>query len=157
MKPLSLLVILFALMFTGSVAHANNLNDVVKEARKQGQVLSAKTRQGMHEVRVVTPQGSVKTIRKPVSQNNQHQPQPTTRPNPYQQPTQTLRQPSQRFDNNREYRNSRQPEFRTFQRHPSQSVRPSQSTRPLRNHRPTSPPQPRRQSSPRRSDDRDPD
>ncbi|KAA3652079.1 MAG: hypothetical protein DWP95_00250 [Proteobacteria bacterium] len=154
MKPHIFIVVFFALLQTVSTVHANTLNEVVKEARKQGQVLSAKTRQGMHEVRVVTPQGSVKTIRKPVSQNNQSQRQPALnyRQNYYQQQSQPPRQDSQRPVVRRENQYSRKPEFRRFQR-PSQSTRPPQAQHQPQQHQP----EPRRVEPRRRTNDNDPD
>lgn len=123
-----------------SVANTS-LNDVVKEARRSGQVLSAKTRDGVHQVRVMTPQGSVKTIRKPASQNNQNQrqPEPSNRQNYYQQPQQP--------DNHREYRHSRQPEFRRFQRPSVNQAEPKSQPLESRN----SPRSLSRPSQPRRS------
>jgi len=157
MKPLMYIIILTGLLLTGLHAHANTLNEAVKEARKQGQELSAKTRQGMHEIRVVTPQGSVKTIRKPVTQNNRvQQPETNYRQN-YSQRQPSSQQP-QKSDNRRDNPYSRQPEFRRFQRQ-NQSVMPSQSSRPSSRHQSTQRPSPqtRRQPAPSRSDDRNPD
>jgi len=158
MKTHIFIILFLSLLFKAEARAANTLNEAVKEARKQGQVLSAKTRQGVHEIRVVTPQGSVKTIRKPAHQNNtgQRQPEMNSRQNYYQQ--QPSRQQPTKPDNRRDSQRSRKPEFRRFQR-PSQTSKPSRSTRPSRIQRPArkSPPQPRRQPPPRRSNDRDPD
>lgn len=152
MKAHIFILLFLALLFQASAVSANTLNEVVKEARKQGQVLSAKTRQGMHEVRVVTPRGSVKTIRKPAIQNNQRQPEPSNRTDYYQQRTQPPTQRIERSDIRRKNPYSRQPELRRFNRS-SQSTRSSRSQQPAQQAQP----QPRRQPSPRRSDKRDPD
>lgn len=148
MKAQIMTLLFLGLLFPVVGVSANTLNEVVKEARKQGQVLSAKTRHGMHEVRVVTPRGSVKTIRKPATQQNRSQQQPDSnfRQKSYQ--PQRPRQEPHRSDNRRDNQRTRQPEFRSFQRQ-SQSSRPSRSRQPS--------PQPRRQPVPSRSDDRNPD
>lgn len=41
-----------------------SLNDAVNQAKSQGKVLSARTINGQHEVKVLRPNGSVKTINK---------------------------------------------------------------------------------------------
>jgi len=156
MKPHIFIILFFALLFKVDAACANTLNEVVKEARKQGQVLSAKTRQGVHEVRVVTPQGSVKTIRKPASNNLQVE--PNNQLNYYQRPDSSGNQ-NQSPDNRHDFQRSRKPEFTRFQR-PARSTAPPRNQRPAQRpaqrpvQRPT--PQPRRQTPPR-SADHDPD
>lgn len=149
MKAQIMTLLFLGLLFPVIGVSANTLNEVVKEARKQGQVLSAKTRQGIHEVRVVTPRGSVKTIRKPATQQTRGQQQPDInfRQNNYYQP-QPPRQQPKNPDNRPDNQRSRQPDFRNFQRQ-------SQSSRPSRSRQPST--QPRRQPRPSRSDNRDPD
>lgn len=154
MKPQIVIILILALLLKAEAVSANTLNEAVKEARKQGQVLSAKTREGVHEIRVVTPRGSVKTIRKPAIDNRstQRQPEPNNRLKYEQQRPESSRIQRQRSDNRRKNPYSRQPEFRRFNR-PAQSNPSSRNQTPVR--QPT--PQPRRQPSPRRSKDRDPD
>lgn len=148
-----LIVIIALLMPSLALAQSrDSLDDVVKEARKQGQVLSAKTREGMHEVRVVTPQGSVKTIRKPAYRDNQRQSQVTGRPNYYQQQAQPPAQQTQRPAVRRDNQYPRKPEFRRFQR-PSQSTRPSKAQHPVQQRQP----EPRRVEPRRRAANNDPD
>ena len=158
MKSQIIILIFFILLFKVSSVPANTLSDVVKEARKQGQVLSAKTRQGMHEVRVVTPQGSVKTIRKSASQTRQsQQADVNSRPNYSRQRSQNSKQQS---NSRRELQHSRQPEFRRFIR-PSQSVQSPQATQPSHSSRSSlnqqTPQQTRKTPSKRRIEKRDPD
>ena len=154
MKPQIVIILILALLLKAEAVSANTLNEAVKEARKQGQVLSAKTREGVHEIRVVTPRGSVKTIRKPANGNRSthRQPEPNNRLKYYQQRPESSRNQRQKSDDRRNNQNSRQPEFRRFNR-PSQSTRPPSTQRPTRQ----PPPQPRRLPPPRRSNDRDPD
>jgi len=113
----------------------------------------------MHEIRVVTPQGSVKTIRKPVTENNrvQRYAEPNSRPNYYQQQPESSRQQFQAPDNRREYKRSRQPEFRRFNR-PSERTKSRLTPNNTQSPRAQRPAQPRRQPPSRQpSDDRDPD
>lgn len=150
MKPYFYIALIIGLMLSGPLLCANTLNEAVKEARQHGQVLSAKTRQGMHEIRVVTPGGSVKTIRKPASDNlsNQRQPDNRERQNYYQQRSEPLSQ-QPRQNNRRNQQRSRKPTFRRFDRRPTQSSKPRSRPRP-------SPP--KRQPPTRgRNDNRDPD
>lgn len=137
MKTIALIIIVASLLLSSPGLQANTLNEVVKEARRQGQVLSAKTYRGVHEVRVVTPQGSVKTIRKPAEQNqsNQSQANPLM-PLNYNQPTQE--------------QDSR-PEFQQERRKPN--TRRSSPREPQRSQRP----QRRQPQARRRSNDRNPD
>ncbi len=160
MKPQILILFLLPLLFKGEAVCANTLNEAVKEARKQGQVLSAKTRQGVHEIRVVTPQGSVKTIRKPATVQKQPPPSLNSRDYFAQPKPDSSRSDRQQPDNRREIQHSRRPEFRRFQRH-SQPTASPRNRRPAQRpaQRPTQRPvpQPRTQVRPQPSNDRDPD
>ena len=52
------------LLFVGSVgAQKSSLSQSVNQARSQGKVLSAKTKNGQHIVKVLTPDGRIKTIK----------------------------------------------------------------------------------------------
>ncbi|MFV0543148.1 MAG: hypothetical protein ACK5L8_05580 [Marinicella pacifica] len=156
MKPHHLIALFVGLMLSGPLVCANSLNEVVKEARQHGQVLSAKTRQGVHEVRVVTPQGSVKTIRKPATIQKQSPQTPHPRSFYNQNRPDTYGQDNKATLYRRPHPNSRQPEFRRFQR-PAQSSAATGNSRPTQRPVQRPAPQPRRQARPRPSDDRDPD
>jgi|GEM_PF-2302264 len=60
---ITLLLCLFSLQLEAK--NAVSLNDAVNQAKKEGRVLSAKTVNGKHEIKVLTASGTVKTINKP--------------------------------------------------------------------------------------------
>lgn len=47
-----------------------SLNDAVNQAKADGQVLSAKTVNGRHEIKILTPSGKVKTINRKAAETN---------------------------------------------------------------------------------------
>ncbi len=62
-----ILSVIFGLLLTVTV-DANQsgvtLNEAVNEVKSQGRVLSAKTIAGKHEIKILTPSGTVKTIKR---------------------------------------------------------------------------------------------
>lgn len=61
------LSVIFALLLTATVDAEQSgvtLNEAVNEVKSQGRVLSAKTIGGQHEIKILTPSGTVKTIKR---------------------------------------------------------------------------------------------
>ncbi len=62
MKPIFVAILTLFISFSVNAKKAVSLNDAVKQAEDQGRVISAKTINDKHEVKVLTPSGSVKTL-----------------------------------------------------------------------------------------------
>ncbi len=61
MKTLFVAILALFLSFSLDAKKAVSLNDAVKEAESKGRVISARTVNDKHEVKVLTPSGTVKT------------------------------------------------------------------------------------------------
>lgn len=68
-----ILLISVGLLCALGVDAKRTLSDSVNQAQKQGKVLSAKTRNGEHVVKVLTPEGRIKTLRQPADQHHNKQ------------------------------------------------------------------------------------
>ena len=65
MKALIAVTILFLIGFQpDAIAQGVTLDDAVNQAKSEGRVLSAKTIGDRHEIKILTPSGTVKTINK---------------------------------------------------------------------------------------------
>lgn len=64
-----MLVLLLPMVSNGQTS----LNEAVNEAKSEGTVLSAKTVDGQHEIKVLTPSGTVKTISRSAQSGQQTQ------------------------------------------------------------------------------------
>lgn len=64
MKILSCLIILTLFSFHVEADGGVSLNEAVNQVQSEGRVLSAKTNNGWHEIKILTPSGTVKTISK---------------------------------------------------------------------------------------------
>lgn len=70
-------VLMFSFLLANPVLAADelSLNEAVNQAKSEGQVLSAKTVDGHHEIKVLTKSGTVKTINRPVAANEGKRPE----------------------------------------------------------------------------------
>ena len=64
MKAITLLLLLSLLGFQAEAKDGVTLNDAVNQVKSEGRVLSAKTINGRHEIKILTANGTVKTINK---------------------------------------------------------------------------------------------
>ncbi len=106
-----ILLMIVGLLCALGVDAKRTLSDSVNQAQKQGKVLSAKTRNGEHVVKVLTPEGRIKTLRQPADQRKIKQPkypfpqQPLNRSDdrrsPYNQPSNRSRNDANRSSRNR--------------------------------------------------------
>ncbi len=98
----TLLLTLFSSQLTAK-SRGMSLEEAVNQVKSEGQVLSAKTVNGKHEIKVLTPSGAVKTISKKAA-TSQAQTKPK-RPEYYNKGGQSFRDRKQnnaipnRFDN----------------------------------------------------------
>ena len=64
MKTIAFFILLCLLSFQIEANDGVSLNDAVNQVKTEGRVLSAKTINGRHEIKILTPNGTVKTINK---------------------------------------------------------------------------------------------
>ncbi|MCB1583492.1 MAG: hypothetical protein R3E90_01670 [Marinicella sp.] len=62
MKTIIVIILILLLSFSSAAQDAVSLNDAVKQAEKEGRVISARTVNEKHEVKVLTASGTVKTL-----------------------------------------------------------------------------------------------
>ncbi|WP_077411145.1 hypothetical protein [Marinicella sediminis] len=70
---------MFGMTTTALAKGEVSLNDAVNQAKADGQVLTAKTINGRHEIKVLTPSGKVRTITRDALQNSKNDRQRTAR------------------------------------------------------------------------------
>jgi hypothetical protein len=70
MKTIACLILLCLLSFQVEADDGVSLNDAVNQVKTEGRVLSAKTINGRHEIKILTPNGTVKTINKKAANPN---------------------------------------------------------------------------------------
>ena len=73
----TLFVLLFGVFLANPLLAAEelSLNEAVNQAKAEGQVLSAKTVDGRHEIKVLTKSGTVKTINRSAVANDRGRPE----------------------------------------------------------------------------------
>lgn len=62
MKPIIAVILLSLISFQLDARKDTSLNDAVKHAKTEGRVISARTINNKHEIKVLTPSGTVKTL-----------------------------------------------------------------------------------------------
>ncbi len=70
MKAITVLILLSLLSFQVEAKSGVSLNEAVNQVKSEGRVLSAKTINGRHEIKILTPNGTVKTINKKAADSN---------------------------------------------------------------------------------------
>lgn len=69
MKSIHVFILLSLFSFQLEAKGGVSLNEAVNQAKSEGRVLSAKTIRGKHEIKVLTPNGTVKIINKQASRD----------------------------------------------------------------------------------------
>ncbi|TDR19584.1 hypothetical protein [Marinicella litoralis] len=67
MRTVIAIILLCLISLQLEAKKAESLSDAVNQAKTEGRVLSARTVDGRHEVKILTNSGTVKTINKPAS------------------------------------------------------------------------------------------
>jgi len=70
MKVITVLILLSLFSFQVEAKSGVSLNEAVNQVKSEGRVLSAKTINGRHEIKILTPNGTVKTINKKAANPN---------------------------------------------------------------------------------------
>jgi len=70
MKAITVLILLSLLSFQVEAKSGVSLSEAVNQVKSEGRVLSAKTINGRHEIKILTPNGTVKTINKKAANLN---------------------------------------------------------------------------------------
>jgi hypothetical protein len=111
---------ILALMLPVVASGQVSLNDAVNDAKSEGTVLSARTVDGQHEIKVLTPSGTVKTINRSAQSGRE-----SKRPEYYLRGGQSMRDRNQnpvipdRFNNNSQNSRTRHAFNRSNQRNSS--------------------------------------
>ncbi len=71
MKTVITLILFTLISFHSEARDSLSLNEAVNEVKAKGRVLSARTINGRHEIKILTPKGTVKTINKKAGRMNQ--------------------------------------------------------------------------------------
>ncbi len=70
MKTIITIILFTLISFHSEAKDSLSLNEAVNEVKAKGRVLSARTINGRHEIKILTPKGAVKTINKKAGKVN---------------------------------------------------------------------------------------